>query len=84
MPVICKMADSCALMAACHPVKIQLVRGALGLTLLWAALFSHAHPLLAGLEGVGVVACFRGCPVCWTVGMFQALERSRGPLPNSL
>jgi len=56
----------------------HVVRGILGLCLTYAALKSLSQPglpYLAGaaiLEGLAIFS-FRGCPMCWTVGMIHTV-----------
>lgn len=65
--------------AECGPlgsrsVAVHLLRGVIATTLLAWAVVNHAtHPALAiGGLAVAVVA-MRGCPMCWTVGLFETL-----------
>ncbi len=54
----------------------HLVRGAVAFALLaWAMGMSADHPMLALLAGVGALVAFRGCPMCWTVGLFETLAQ---------
>ena len=58
----------------------HLVRGALAITLLYAAISQqHTHPVWAAAAGLLALVAMRGCPVCWTVGLFETLaQRVRG------
>jgi hypothetical protein len=63
---------------SCNLVKAQLIRGAVGAALLVLAAFlssSHFYVSLA-LVGLSIIP-LRGCPFCWTVGMYEALNKSR-------
>lgn len=60
----------------------HLARGALGIAALAAALWAAWHlpgpwptPLSLGLGVVSLVA-FRGCPVCWTIGLVETTWRA--------
>ncbi len=58
----------------------HLFRGAVGLSAFAvSALIAADHPWVAlGLVPLALVA-LRGCPMCWTIGLFQtALARLRG------
>jgi hypothetical protein len=63
----------------------HLARGAVGIAALGAAIAIAAEqpwPSLM-LGGVALLA-FRGCPVCWTVGLVETIvRRQRGRLPAS-
>jgi len=52
----------------------HLVRGAVAFALMaWAFQMHTDHPILALLGGAGALIAFRGCPMCWTVGLFETL-----------
>ncbi len=54
----------------------HLLRGAVAFALLaWAMAMSTDHPMLALLAGVGALVAFRGCPMCWTMGLFETLAQ---------
>lgn len=54
----------------------HLVRGAVAFTLLaWAMENRADNPVLALLAGVGALVAFRGCPMCWTMGLFETLAQ---------
>jgi hypothetical protein len=53
----------------------HLLRGAVGIAaLVLAVRISGSHPLLAIGLAVGMVAAFRGCPICWTMGLIDTLH----------
>jgi len=55
-------------------VTTHLLRGALGLLLVAFALGSFAaHPVLAVVAGVGGILAWRGCPMCWTLGLIETV-----------
>jgi len=54
----------------------HLVRGILGIGALWAAVWLGTDAGWLGVLGslvMGIIslAAFRGCPVCWTLGLFS-------------
>jgi len=59
---------------ASRSVTTHLLRGALGLLLVAFALGSlAAYPLLAVLAGLGGILAWRGCPMCWTLGLIETV-----------
>ena len=53
----------------------HLLRGVLGITtLIFAFKFSDVFPLLAMGLGLSTLIAFRGCPVCWTIGLVEFLN----------
>ena len=55
-------------------VTRHLLRGALGALLVALALGSFAaHPVLAVTAGLGAIVAWRGCPMCWTIGLFETV-----------
>jgi hypothetical protein len=63
--------------ASCNLVKVQIIRGAIGIGALVAAyfLFKSYAPLSYLLLGVSLFA-MKGCPVCWIFEMCDAVEKS--------
>jgi hypothetical protein len=54
----------------------HVTRGAAGAGALWCALFIAAtHPWGSLAFGVIGLLAFRGCPVCWTIGLFEMVGR---------
>jgi hypothetical protein len=54
----------------------HLMRGAVAAALLaWAIVHQTAYPWLSLGAGVAALAAFRGCPMCWTVGLVETLSR---------
>ena len=54
-------------------VGIHLLRGALGGAALWLSLRTVDTNLVPSLLLMPVALwMFKGCPVCWTVGMFES------------
>jgi hypothetical protein len=64
-------------MASCNLVKVQVVRGIVGIGALIAAyfLFQTYTPLSYLLVGVSLFA-MKGCPVCWIFEMSDAVDKS--------
>ena len=59
----------------------HLVRGQIAALLLIWAIQHHARPALSLAAAAGAVIAFRGCPLCWTIGLVetfaQRLQRRR-------
>ena len=56
---------------ASKTMTMHLVRGVLGFGSLWGAFqIVGTHPLVAVGLGLVMLVAFRGCPMCWTVGLF--------------
>ena len=52
----------------------HLVRGSIGIgSLWWAIQISGQHPALSLAFGIVAIIAFRGCPICWTMGLFGTL-----------
>ena len=52
----------------------HIVRGVIGLVALQQAMaLSATHPLQSLILAGTALLAFRGCPVCWTVGLFETL-----------
>lgn len=57
----------------------HLLRGAAAAALLyWAVVHQQTQPGLALLAGAGALVALRGCPVCWTIGLFETLGQQFG------
>jgi len=63
-------------MFASNDLVEHLVRGIVGISALSYALsISLPHPFFSlALAGVSMVA-FRGCPICWTIGLVETTYR---------
>jgi hypothetical protein len=63
----------------CSPtVTRHVLRGAAGFLLaIWALSYAPLHPILATGAGVLALVAWRGCPMCWTVGLFETVITSR-------
>lgn len=52
----------------------HIVRGAIGICLLWLAIdIAFSHPMVSVALGIVTLILFKGCPVCWTIGLFETL-----------
>jgi hypothetical protein len=52
----------------------HLVRGAIAAVLLaWALLHQSSDPAFAVAAAVVAMVAMRGCPACWTVGLFETI-----------
>ena len=52
----------------------HLLRGVLGIGALWLAVaIGTSHPLGSLALGGMVLLAFRGCPICWTIGLFETV-----------
>ena len=61
----------------------HLLRGAAGITALVLAVhLGGTHPLPALGLIAGMVAAFRGCPICWTMGLVDTLRILRAARRN--
>jgi hypothetical protein len=50
----------------------HLIRGGVGITMFTLAAFTAADsPLLAVALALGALVPLRGCPACWTVGLYE-------------
>jgi len=53
----------------------HLLRGAAAVGLIALAIeLNHDLPALAVVAGIGAIVALRGCPMCWTVGLFETLR----------
>lgn len=65
-------------MASCNIVRGQIIRGVLGAALLGIGFYlAHINTALSFLFVLLALIPMRGCPACWGVGMFEAIEKSR-------
>jgi hypothetical protein len=56
----------------------HMFRGVLGFGLLAAALnYAPQIGWWATFPALGALACFRGCPMCWTVGLVETIVHRR-------
>jgi len=66
-------------MFASKTISAHIVRGVTAAALIaWALLHQSSNPVFAVAAGAMAVAVMRGCPLCWTVGLFETIgERLR-------
>lgn len=54
----------------------HLLRGIVGIGVLWYALrITDQSPWLSLAFGVVALIAFRGCPICWTMGLIETIYR---------
>ena len=54
----------------------HVLRGAVGIGALWLAVtIATTHPWSSLALGALVLLAFRGCPICWTIGLFETVVR---------
>lgn len=51
----------------------HLLRGAIAIALLFWAFRHQTQTTLSLMAAVGALIAFRGCPICWTVGLIETL-----------
>jgi len=56
----------------------HLVRGAIGIGLAMLAFQNQDQPILSLTAAAGALIAFRGCPICWTVGLFESVSQKFG------
>ena len=63
-------------MFASKTLSEHMLRGALGIGALWLAIaIGASHPWSSLALGGLVLLAFRGCPICWTIGLFETVVR---------
>ena len=66
------------LMFASKTVREHVLRGAAGIALIVVALNMAAqHWVLSGAALLAAVVSFRGCPMCWVVGLVETVVYRR-------
>ena len=69
---------SAARVFASESVLGHLLRGVIATSLLVWAIRHQSEPMLSLGAGVAALIVFRGCPICWTVGLVETvLQRMR-------
>lgn len=58
----------------------HLLRGAAGIFLLYWAIRHQSETGLSLTAALGALVAFRGCPVCWTVGLIETVLNKVKPL----
>jgi hypothetical protein len=51
----------------------HMLRGAMGIGLLIWAIRHQSQPALSLAAAAGALLAFRGCPICWTVGLVESV-----------
>jgi hypothetical protein len=63
-------------MFASNTLIEHVLRGAIGIGALWLAVaITATHPWSSLALGVVVLTAFRGCPICWTIGLFETARQ---------
>ena len=63
-------------MFASNTLTEHILRGAIGIGALWLAVaIAATHPWSSLALGVVVLIAFRGCPICWTIGLFETAHQ---------
>ena len=61
-------------MFASNTLIEHVLRGAIGIGALWMAVaITATHPWGSLALGVLVLLAFRGCPICWTIGLIETI-----------
>jgi hypothetical protein len=61
-------------MFASASVMAHLVRGVIAAAMIvWALALQSTEPIFAVAAVAAAVAAMRGCPLCWTVGLFETI-----------
>ncbi|RBP08222.1 hypothetical protein DFR50_12667 [Roseiarcus fermentans] len=56
----------------------HVARGAVAALLLtWATVGEDSHPWASLAAGAVALVALRGCPVCWTIGLFETMRAKR-------
>lgn len=64
-------------MFASRSLVEHIARGAVGLCLLAYAIYiAETNPIASVALGIGTLIMFRGCPVCWTIGLIETANIS--------
>ena len=54
----------------------HLLRGVVGIGTLWYAIdIANDHSWLSLILGVIALLAFKGCPICWTIGLIETVYR---------
>jgi hypothetical protein len=63
-------------MFASNTLVEHLLRGVTGIGALWIAVaIAATHPLSSLALGAVVLIAFRGCPICWAIGLFETARQ---------
>lgn len=59
-----------------HSITVHLLRGLGAVVLILVAIALSSYGLFwAGMPLLGALFLLRGCPLCWTLGLFEAIKR---------
>ena len=73
-PIACANGQCDLSIFASRSILVHLARGVAGFLLIWWAVAQTASPVLSiGALALGMLA-WRGCPMCWTVGLFETVR----------
>lgn len=65
-------------MSCSRSLSVHLLRGAAAVALLVLGfVYTSAMPWLLPISLVGAVVLLRGCPMCWLMGLFDAIAARR-------
>ena len=63
-------------MFASNTLSEHILRGAIGISALGYALaIAETHPRSSLASGALALLAFRGCPICWTIGLFETARQ---------
>ncbi len=51
----------------------HMIRGVVAIGLLTWAIQHHMQPALSVTAGIGAFIAFRGCPICWAIGLIETV-----------
>ena len=67
-------------MFASNTLTEHILRGAIGIAALgYAVAIAEIHPSGSLASGMLVLLAFRGCPICWTIGLFETARQQSMP-----
>lgn len=52
----------------------HLLRGGIGIALMTWAIQHQTQTALCLVAAAGALFAFRGCPICWSIGLFESLK----------
>jgi hypothetical protein len=71
-------------MFASNTLSEHILRGAIGIAALGYALaIAETHPWGSLASGALALLAFRGCPICWTIGLFETARQQSMPQKSS-
>ena len=64
-------------MFASRTIAGHLMRGVIAAALIaWALAHQSSDPGFAALASIAALVAMRGCPLCWTMGLFETIGQS--------